>query len=115
MNAGELNKRVVIEIAQSTTDDVGQEVEAWIPLHTVWAKIETLRGQEQALAAGLAGSYDTRITIRWSPFIDAITAKWRIRYPVRGQNIVFDLKSVPPVPDDKGFLELTARSGLTEG
>jgi SPP1 family predicted phage head-tail adaptor len=115
MRAGELNQRVWIESVSVGKDSAGGKVEEWIPHLEVWARIDPIRGQEQAIAGSSDAPYDSRITIRWSPYLDTLTAKWRIRHTWRGQSIIYDIKGVPPIPDRDGNLTLTAQSGLTEG
>jgi SPP1 family predicted phage head-tail adaptor len=44
MNPGELRHRLTIEENRPTKDGAGGQVDAWVPVATVWAKVAPLSG-----------------------------------------------------------------------
>jgi head-tail adaptor len=54
---------------------------------------------------------DTRITMRWTPEIDAISSKWRLRY----KNIIYDVTSIAPIDMNRREVEILAKSGTNQG
>jgi SPP1 family predicted phage head-tail adaptor len=113
--AGRRNHRLWIELEMTGKDSAGGMAHDYVPHLEVWADIRPVRGQERAIAGSADASYDVEIEIDWSPYLDTLTAKWRMRHEWRGQSIIYDIQGVPPIPDRNGNLILTARTGLTEG
>ncbi len=111
MRAGSLRHRVTIEQAVATQSASGAETVAWVEYGTVWASLEPLRGREGLVADQPLAEIDTKITIRWSPFLSQIVAKWRIRH----QETIYDIKSPIPVNFAQRQIELLCRSGINNG
>ena len=77
MHAGRLDRRVTIEEPQETgKTDSGQPIIQWLPVRTVWARKEPLRGIEPFLSDQVAAKIDTKWTIRW---FAGITTEQRIK------------------------------------
>lgn len=74
-----LNKRVTImrPPGPEDVDDYGQPIEDYVPVVTVWAAIEPLRGREYFSAMSEHAEVTTRIRIRYREDIDRTT---RVRY-----------------------------------
>ena len=95
MRAGSIKRRVHIDVPMTTQNETGEEVTDFVELSAVWASIEPIRGRE-ALINGLnAEQMDTRLRLRWSAALDAMTTEWRIRY----KDIFYDLVSHRAYPD----------------
>lgn len=92
MNPGALNQRVVLSRATFEQDEIGQMVEAWAPLATVWAAVEPQAGRE--FIAGGAGQSEltTKVRIRYRP---GITSADRVSHNGKTYNIasVVDYRS----------------------
>lgn len=119
MRAGKLNSRLVIERPDVSRDDTGAEITAWRRVATVWALIApivSVRGREALLADQVHADIDVKITIRWSPRIDGMSAKWRVRFATRDNPIVYNI-AAPPAQVNMGQREvvLLCRSGTNEG
>lgn len=119
MRAGKLNSRLVIERPEVSRDDTGAELIAWVRVGTVWASIAPIastRGREALVGDQVQAAIDTKITIRWSPQIDGMTAKWRARFETRDNPIVYNI-TAPPAQIDMGQREvvLLCSSGINRG
>jgi len=88
MRAGLLRFRVAVDEPVETQDATGDSVVAWVTRATVWASIDPLKSSEALVAAQASVSTDTRITMRWTPTIDALSEKWRLRYQSTIYNVV---------------------------
>ena len=69
MNIARLDQRVVLERFTVGEDEVGQPIETWGPLATVWAAVEPLNGREFFAAGSAQSKVTTRIRIRYRPGI----------------------------------------------
>lgn len=66
MSAGDLRERVVLRLPQPTLDVVGDQVEGWVDVATVWARVQAVSGQRGV--EQVARSEDVmrwRVTIRY--------------------------------------------------
>lgn len=90
---GRKNRRVTFEEAVQATDSVGDTVSSWVPIATVWASLEPLRGEEAQQAQQAIATVTHRLRFRWSVQLDALTPKHRARYGSR----VLDIRSVSDI------------------
>ena len=65
MQAGRLNKRVLIQSPATWQDATGEPTTGWTDVATVWASIVDVSGREYVAAGGLQNSAQTKITIRY--------------------------------------------------
>ena len=86
MRAGQMNKRVTLQIKSVTIDGLGTEVITWTDHATVWASVEPVTGREYYLAQQQATSISTKIGIRYRR---GITGGWRVKYG----NRIFDIQA----------------------
>lgn len=119
MRAGKLNARLVIERPEVSQDDTGAELIAWVKVATVWAWIApiiSIRGREALMGDQVQAAVDVKITIRWSPHIDGMSAKWRVRFAKRDNPIIYNI-SAPPAQVNMGQREvvLLCRAGVNKG
>lgn len=112
MRAGTLAHRVIIERPAPSRDDAGSESIVWETYATVWASVEPMTGREGSGNVQVLADLDTIITIRWSPRVDAITAKWRVRQGSTVYNV-----AAPPAHVSLGEREirLLCKSGVNDG
>jgi SPP1 family predicted phage head-tail adaptor len=87
MNPGQLDQRVSIERFTSEQDELGQPVQAWTPLCTVWAAVEPQAGREFVAAGAAQSELTTKIRIR---YLSGITSGDRVTH----EGKVYDIQSV---------------------
>jgi SPP1 family predicted phage head-tail adaptor len=59
-----LNKRITIQQNGITQDEIGEPVNGWSDVATVWASIMDISGREYVAAAAAQNSVTTKIVIR---------------------------------------------------
>lgn len=112
MRAGNLRHRITIERPAPSRDESGSESTVWEPYATVWGSIEPMTGREGDGAVQILASLDTTITIRWSPRVDAVTAKWRVRHG----GVTYDVGAPPiHVATRQREVRLLCKSGINNG
>lgn len=62
-----LSRRLVLENRQKTPDGAGGWVQSWVPLGTIWAKIETSTGRREAREHADQSVNKVKITTRNAP------------------------------------------------
>lgn len=67
---GELNQRARILSRATTPDGAGGYTETWNTAATVWAKLESLSGDEAFVAQAIRTRARYRITVRRNPAIE---------------------------------------------
>lgn len=111
MRAGKLRFRIEIDQPAPTTDAAGGEVPGFTLYETVWADILPMKGRERTASEQVVAEVDTRIIVRWSPRIDAVGAKWRIRHA----GVVYDVKFLGHLGLRQREVEIMCQSGVNEG
>ncbi len=89
MNVGEMKHRITIESKTRTPDDIGGATVAWGTFKTVWARIESVLGNEKKYAGRLDAEITHVITCR-SKSVTGTTPAMRIVHESR----VFQVRSV---------------------
>lgn len=87
MNPGQLDQRVLISRFTSEPDEIGQPIEAWVTLATVWAAVEPQAGREFVAGGAAQSELTTRIRLRYRP---GLTSGDRVTHDGR----VYDVQSV---------------------
>lgn len=96
--AGILRHRITIEQYTVTGRNViGGEVKEWVPVATVWAAVEPIRGREFFAAHQVNAEVTTRIRIRYLP---GVAPTMRVQFG----NRTYDIRTVIDV--DERHLEL---------
>lgn len=85
INAGELNKNVILQYQSITQNGYGEQDITWTDLDFVWAKIEPLTGREYFAAQQLHAEAKIKLTIRYRT---GINPAMRFKYGNRAFNIV---------------------------
>lgn len=111
MRAGLLTRRLLLEEPVVSQNETGEEIATWAPLGEVWATIEPIRGREALVAGANLSIMDTKIVLRWSPTVDAITTKWRASY----RDTIYNIVSIAHIRIGRRQIELLCRSGASEG
>lgn len=110
MNAGILNKRIVIQQKSKagTRGASGEELPLWTDLANVWAAAEPLRGQEYLEAMRLQADLDIRFRIRYH---EGVRPAMRVFFDGRYFNIV----SVIHVKESQREMQLMCKELIEEG
>lgn len=111
MRAGALNRRIWVDEPVVTQSDAGELVTDFVPRGKIWGSIEPLRAKEALVNAVNLAQMDTKIRLRWSPSIDAMTSEWRLRY----KSLIYDVVSVAHLATGRRELEVLCKSGTNQG
>lgn len=90
---GRLRRRVTLEAPADVVDEIGGLTRGWVAVATLWAQIETPRGDTRVAGDRLEQALARRVTLRWR---DGVTAEMRLRYGAR----LFAIKAVRD-PDER--------------
>lgn len=96
MNAGKMDRKIVLLAYGVTTDNFGQEVDSYTDAATVWAEKKDLSAMESVEVDQLTATVRTEFRIRYRT---DVRATWRIRYDGEVYAI-------------RGILEIGRREGL---
>jgi len=107
--SGALRERVKLQRPAAGIDALGQALDTWEDVATVWARVEPMRGREYFAAAQVQSTAEVRITIRHRTDIDAT---WRVQH----RGVAHALVSPPIDPHArKETLELMCTTGARDG
>lgn len=110
--AGKRDRRVKIERFTTTQNGLGEEIETWSELETVWANVKPISDGERIDAQQVNASITTRFTILYSSDVSDLSPKDRIEYPV-GSGTYYDIFGVKELGRREGF-EITATAPADE-
>ena len=82
---GKLRHRVTLQRPVITKDNIGQEIEEWQDVATVWASVEPLSGKEYFSAKQVNSEVSAKITLR---FLQGITPEVRVILDKHTYNIL---------------------------
>ena len=102
-NVGDLSRRIDILRASTAKDAVGQKIETFTVLTTVWANYTPVSDGEKVCANEVYASLSARFIIRYSTSVASVNAKDRIGFDGR----VFDIIGVKET-ERRRWLEITA-------
>jgi len=108
LEAGTLNRRVRIERNGGGFDDLGQPIEGWAEVATVWCNVRMLTGKETLTSDADVGTVSASIRIRYRADITN-----GMRAIVDG--VVFNIGA--PLPDLAGreYVDLPCTTGSNNG
>jgi SPP1 family predicted phage head-tail adaptor len=109
LNAGDLDQRITVQSPAATVDALGQRVETWSTVATVWAQAQPLRGREFFAAGTMQSEAAVRFRIRYRT---DVTGTMRVLWRSVPHAIVAD-----PIDVDGGrhTLELMCSAGIRDG
>lgn len=107
MKSGLLRHLVKLQSLSTGQDAIGQPVQTWSDVATIWADIRFLNGLETVRADAPVSAARCSIRIR----ARAVNAGQRI---VEGST-VFDIKAVLPDPTGKEYIDLACETGANNG
>ena len=67
-----------------------------------------MSGREALQAGQISAELTTRITVRWQPLLDEISAKWRVRHA----GVIYDITQPAHLKLERREIELMCSSGL---
>lgn len=111
MRAGVLRHRILVESPIRSQNATGEEVIVWQVAGKVWGSIEPMSGRERVTASQTLTPFDTRIVIRWSPWMAAMDRTWRLTH----QGIVYNIYNIDEVNMARREIDIDATSGVNLG
>lgn len=102
LNAGDLDRRIIIQRATSTRDEYNAEVQTWGNLASRAASYEPLTDGERAQASEISAAASARFRIRWSADLADLNPKDRLMF----EGKVHDIEHVKEIGRRVG-LEIT--------
>jgi SPP1 family predicted phage head-tail adaptor len=117
MRAGDLNRRVRIERRGQTQDDLGQPVDAWVEVATVWCNVRMLTGKETLTSDADVASATSSIRIRYRTNIDngmrAVLLKFVDGQPV--EDVIFNILAPLPNLASREYTDLACSAFANNG
>jgi len=77
MQAGTMDRRIVLQTATETRDDYGEPVPSWSTLATVWARYRALSGRERFVDDQIQATLEAEFVVRYR---GDVTPKQRISW-----------------------------------
>jgi len=111
LNAGSLNRRVLVERRVVSRDAEGGEIVSWAPLTgngMLWADPKLLNGTETIKSDARTASVKGSIRLRFRRDIDETC---RVTY----EGVVFEILAVLPDLRNREHVDLAVESGVTNG
>ena len=99
---------ITLERFTTTTDEYGEEKQAWGPIGTEWALIFYGRGDERRQAAMEQGKQSVTFQVRADSLTRSITLEDRIALG----GSTYDIVSIAPDTPKRGKIEFTATRAL---
>lgn len=101
IRAGQLSSRVVIESSTTADNEFGEAVPTWSTLATVWAQVETMKGDEK-MASG-AERTESPVVFTMRHRSDVTTDTTRLSH----DSAIYDIESVENVLGKNKLLRVT--------
>ncbi len=78
MQAGRLNQLITLQQPSTSSDALGQRVEAWTDVDTVWASAQPVRGREFFAAGQMQSEASVKFTLRYrADVVGTMRVLWR--------------------------------------
>ncbi|PRC93084.1 phage head closure protein [Solimicrobium silvestre] len=106
MNSGQLNRRITIQAASTKQDALGQPIDGWSEVATVWAGITDINGREFIAAAAVQNTVQTKIIIRYRA---GITPAMRVLH----KDSIYNIEAV--LGQDNVWLNLMCSKEVNNG
>jgi len=102
LRIGQLNKRVVLQYANTVSDSMGGTIQTWNDSITTWAAIWPVSGREQVNNMAVQGTISHRIRVR---YYEGVATWWRAKFGTR----IFNIISVVNPEEKNEFLDLVCK------
>jgi SPP1 family predicted phage head-tail adaptor len=112
LDAGTLNRRVLIQRRVETPTGTGGSTTAWTDVARVWASVRMMTGLGTVRSDFPVSVARGSVRIRWREDVDATC---RVRYVSNGKTTIFDVKSVLPDLVNREYVDLSVETGLNDG
>ena len=113
MLIGELDRRIIIEQPTVSTNSYGElEVDSWIEVRTVWAKVEWKGGSEGEDSDKITATTKVNFYIRNLDFDDFLngspvpTMKHRINFSPQGTAKYYYIHNIEQIEGRESFLKI---------
>lgn len=103
MDAGELDRRIVLKRAAVAANAFNEPEYSWRVLATVWAAMTPVKDAERVRAGETLANMQCRFVVRWSATTATVDPRDRITFDGRD----FDINGVKEIAR-REFLEITA-------
>jgi SPP1 family predicted phage head-tail adaptor len=117
MRAGDLNRRVRIERHEQDQDGLGQPIDTWTEVATVWCNVRMLTGKETLTSDAEVASATASIRIRYRTDVDngmrAVLLKFIDRQPV--DDVVFNILAPLPNVASREYTDLACSAYANNG
>lgn len=113
LRAGQLDRYVDVQQRSTTPDALGQPLNTWTTIKSVYAGIEALSALKRAIAGLAVTDVTHQITVRYDAiFADPrVAGAYRIVYVGR----IFEVLGVENVDEGNQMIVISAREGLNNG
>lgn len=105
MNAGMLNKKVVVQKITISTGEIGEEIETWVDYYNSFAYINGLSGSEYWQASAQQAENTVVFTMRYSKLLANVTPQ---SYRIIFDNKIFDINSIDNVQYQNRTIKIKA-------
>lgn len=117
MRAGDMNRRVRIEQRGQGQDDLGQPIDMWTEVATVWCNVRMLTGKETLTSDAEVASATASIRIRYRTNIDngmrAVLLKFVDGQPV--DDVIFNILAPLPNVASREYTDLACSAFANNG
>ena len=103
MDAGRLDRRIVLKRASSTLNGFNEPVYSWATLATVWAQMVPVNDGERMRAGETLADMQARFIIRWSAKAATVDPRDRLTFNERE----YDINGVKLIGRNE-YIEITA-------
>lgn len=113
MEAGKLNRRLILRFATFTTDAMNERVASYPDGQTVWAERLDVSDGEQVKAAQVGGTISARFRIRWSAYAFGLSPVDRVYLkPLRAGEVgrEYEINGIKTMADGDLEISATARA-----
>lgn len=115
LDSGSLDRLVRIERRERDEDELGQPLDRWVPIATVWANVRMLTGKETIRADAVVGEASASIRIRFRRGLETGMRAVLLRF--EGGEPVDDefFEILKPLPDygSRGYTDLVCKTEAT--
>lgn len=108
MQAGNLRKRITLQVRSTTRDAANEPLHTWSDLMTLWADVQPMAGRKLEIAQAINSEATHQITTR---YVAGVTTDHRAVY----QGRYFNIHSVIDVDSRHREMHMLASEGLNDG
>lgn len=101
MRAGQLTTQITIQVPGTAVDELGQPIEGWTAVATVWGDIRHMGGVESIKAGAVTSVVNASIRIRYRTDINA-------GMRVLAGAVVYEIRAVLPEMGRREYVDLVA-------